>query len=307
MKGLFAVPTLVECFLDESADEQRKEILCVAGFVAHEAFWKAMQQAWVERLERDSIAYFHAADCKSLSGPFRVLTRKYGSVAKARPIANKLRSDLERIIAPYHWIGFGVGVPVSEYNEVFRVSPAARVLYPEGDPTEAAYAKLMYLAARSARKNAPKIEIAYVIDEADFSGKIADVFNAIKQNNPVIGKIMRSIMPLDDKATPPLQMADLIASVVKDGILERFRTGEPLKLPDNWQSHFDEGGLYLLDRKSILRDIKATLNSKRYYQGKLAKRAIVPLSKSEKKRRQKVAILRRGFNSIFNPNRDRKK
>jgi hypothetical protein len=310
-KGLFAVLILVECFLDESSDEERKEILCVAGFVAHEVYWKAMQQEWVERLERDSIAYFHAADCKSLSGPFRVLTRKYGSVAKARPIANKLRSDLEQIIAPYHWIGFGVGVPISEYSEVFHVSPAARLLYPEGDPTEAAYAKLMYLAARSARKNtpknAPKIEIAYVIDEAEFSGKIADAFKAIKQNNPVIGKVMRSILPLDDKVTPPLQMADLIASVVKDGILERFRTGEPLRLPDNWQGHFDEGGLYLLDKKSILHDIRATLKSKRYYKGKLAKRPVVPLSKSERKRRQKVAIQKRSFDKIFNPKRDSEK
>lgn len=193
---------------------------------------------------------------------------------------------------------------MSEYNEVFHVSPAARMLYLEDDPTEAAYAKVMYLVARSARKNAPGAEIAYVIDEAEFSGKIADVFKAIKQNNPVIGKVMRNIVPLDDKVTVPLQIADLIASVLKDGILERFRTGEPLKLPDNWNGHFDEGGLFLLDKTSILHDIRATLKSKRYYKGKLAKRPVAPLSKSEKKRRQKVAIMKRSFNSIFNPKKD---
>lgn len=85
----------VECFLDESSDEERKHLFCVAGFVGHEVAWKAIQKAWVERLNRDSIAYFRASDCKSLSGPFRVLTRKYGSVAKARPIAKKFRGDLE--------------------------------------------------------------------------------------------------------------------------------------------------------------------------------------------------------------------
>lgn len=230
-KGSFSVLISVDCFLDESSDEERKQVLCVAGFVGHEAYWKAMQQEWIERLDRDSVAYFRTSDCKSLSGPFRVLTRKYGSVAKARPIAERLRSDLEQIIARYHWIGFALGVPVSEYKEVFHVTPAARLLYSEDDPTEAAYAKLMYMIATSARKNAPGAEIAYVIDEAEFSGKIAEAFKAIKQNNPRISKVMRSLVPSDDKVTAPLQIADLIASVVKDGILERFRTGEPLKLP----------------------------------------------------------------------------
>jgi hypothetical protein len=288
----------IECFLDESSDEERKQVLCVAGFVAHEVFWKKMEQAWAERLEKDSIAHFRASDCKSLSGPFRVLTRKYGSVAKARPVAKKLRDDLEQIIAPYHWIGFGVSVPVSEYIEVFHVTPAARLLYREGDPTEAAYAKLMYLVARSARKNAPGMEVAYVIDEAEFSDEVVKAFKAIKQNNPVIGKVMRSTLPSNDKVTPTLQMADLIASVIKDGMLERFRTGEPLTLPDNWSDHFSEGGLYLLDKKAILRDINATLKNKRYYKGELAKRAVIPLSKGEAKRRQKVAILKRSFNKL---------
>jgi hypothetical protein len=70
-------------------------------------------------------------------------------------------------------------------------------------------------------------------------------------------------------------------------------------LPDNWSDHFSEGGLYLLDKKAILRDIKATLKNKRYYKGELAKRASIPLSKSETKRRQKVAILKRSFNKLM--------
>jgi hypothetical protein len=309
-KGSFAVIVkfpVIECFLDESSDQERQDVFCVGGFIANEVYWRAMQKEWVERLAKDGVAYFRASDCKSLSGPFRVLTRKYGSVAKARPIAEKLRRDLEQIIAPYHWIGFAVCVPMSEYTEVFHVSPAARLLYPEGDPTEPAYAKLMYQIARLTRKNAPLTEIAYVIDEARFSGKIVDVFKATKQNHPIIGKVMRSILPLDDKVTPALQIADLIASVVKDAILERLKTGEPLKLPYPWKGHFSEEGLFLLDQKSILCDIKATLKSKRYYKGKLAKRAVIPLSKSEKKRRHKVAILKRGFDKIFNPKRDDQK
>lgn len=62
-----------------------------------------------------------------------------------------------------------------------------------------------------------------------------------------------------------------------------------------------------MDKKSILSDIRATLKSKRYYEGNLAKRAVPTPSKSERKRRHKVAILKRNFDSIFNPKKDDQK
>src|SRR5439155_8540435 len=117
-----------------------------------------------------------ASDCKSLFGPFGKLLKKHG--ARARKVADKLREDLEDILAPFPWVGFGLAVSMPDYKDVFHIAPAARLLYPEDDPTEAAYAKLMCNIARAVRRNAPDCEIAYVIDNASFSGMIADAFKA---------------------------------------------------------------------------------------------------------------------------------
>src|SRR5947207_2403105 len=85
-----------------------------------------------------------------------------------------IREDLEDILSPFPWVGFGLAVSMPDYKDVFHIAPAARLLYPEDDPTEAAYAKLMCNIARAVRRNAPDCEIAYVIDDASFSGMIAD-------------------------------------------------------------------------------------------------------------------------------------
>lgn len=295
----------VDCFLDESSDETRKDIFCVGGFVAHRDFWKAMQTLWVSRLDQDGIDYFRTSDCKSLSGPFEKLIRKHGSRSKAHIVADKLRGDLKTIITPYHWMGFALGVPMADYNAVFRVSPSAHLLYLEGDPTEAAFSKLIYLVAESARENAPEFDLAYVIDESSYSGRIADAFKAIKQNHSELASTMRTILPLDDRVTPPLQIADLVASVIKDGTLEHLRTGKPVLLPDNWYGHFEgKFQLTLYDKDSILRDIEATIKDKRRYDGTLAQRVSPPLSKSQRKRRQKVAIMKRSFNATLNPKKN---
>lgn len=307
IEGSFAVIApvqTVECFVDESSDETREDIFCAGGFVAHRVFWEAMRTMWLGRLSQDGIEYFRASDCKSLSGPFYKLIRKYGR-EKARIVADKLCEDLKQIIVPYHWMGFALGVPIADYNEVFHITPSARILYVEGDPTEAAFMKLMYVVAESARKNAPDIDVAYIIDESSYSGRITDAFKAVRHNHPELASTMRSVVPRDDRVTAPLQIADLVANTIKDGILDHLRSRRPVLLPDNWFGHFQESDqLVLLNKESILRDIGATIKDKRRYTGELAQRAIRPLSKAERKRRHVVAIMKRRFDAIFKPKSD---
>jgi hypothetical protein len=291
--GVFAVieqiPVL-SSFIDESADETRKEVYAVGTFLANEVYWRAIQDEWAKRLAQDGIAYFRSADCKSLGGPFQALIRKYGK-PKAHDIANKLRSDLEDILLSYHWIGFGLGVIMPDYDEVFHITPAARMMYSE-DPTETAYSQIMYEVALAVQRNAPEAEVAYIIDDSSYSGKIAEAFKATKRNHPELAKTMRTILPLDDRVTPCLQVADLIASVIKDGFLGWLKSGRKhTAIVAKWfrePNHFEPLGVW--DKGHMLHSIRQTLKSAKFTSGELARRTQRKTTKAERKRMRKALI-----------------
>jgi hypothetical protein len=100
-------------------------VLCVGGILAHPQNLAAIQNAWAERLRvPDEIAYFRATDCRRVDGAFFKLRNKYGSGAQA--VADKIRGDLEGILLFYSWIGFGIGVLIPDYREIWNSLPTTR-------------------------------------------------------------------------------------------------------------------------------------------------------------------------------------
>jgi hypothetical protein len=95
-------PPVLQSYLDESADEQRKNVFCVGGCLASDLNWTAIEKAWTGRLAADSIAYFRATDYKAVKGPFSKLRSKCGSLAVAMRVAEGIRADLERILLSFH-------------------------------------------------------------------------------------------------------------------------------------------------------------------------------------------------------------
>ena len=221
---------VLDTFIDESSDQTRKDVFCVAGFLAHEHFWKPLEERWVKRLAEDGVKYFSAKDCKSVQGPFSHLRKVHGSLEEARKVANSIRADLEDILVPppelppSQWHGFSLAVVIPEYNHVRDEYPESRVFYAK-DPTVAAYSQIMYEIVRAVRRKAKKFGIAYIIDQSNDFKKINHAFKAMKVNHPVIGFSAKTCAPFDDKQTPGLQMADLLASVSKDISLEWLASG----------------------------------------------------------------------------------
>src|SRR5229473_2760310 len=66
---------VLDAFIDESSDQERKDVFCVAGIVAHENFWKPLEHRWTKRLSADGVKYFSAKECKAVQGPFRHLIK----------------------------------------------------------------------------------------------------------------------------------------------------------------------------------------------------------------------------------------
>src|SRR5207245_1501086 len=87
----------------------------------------------------------------------------------------------------------------------------------------------------------------------------------------------------DDKTTPPLQMADLVASIVKDMFLDWLSKGKPRRvlLEDKWHSHFERIGRF--DAEQMVKSLKKTLESKRLTKGELPLR---PRKMDKRERKQ---------------------
>jgi len=293
-----SLPT-VDSYLDESSDEKREQVFCVGGIIAGAGHWTSIQEEWVKRLGK--IEYFSTKDCRNLTGPFRKLVQEYGSVRAARKVADKIRSSLEDVLLSVDWwAGFGLGVIIPDYREAFHVTPSVRLFFDGDDPTVPAYQQMMYEIARRVRRQTPKQKIAvvYFIDKSSYSQRIQDAHGAIKVNHPTIGKsLVAPPIPLDDKTTPALQAADLMAGVVKDAFVEwigKGRSAEGVRLDQRWVPHFAEH-IGIWDKRHMLRTARRTFTSKRFFTGKLAHQPASPVTARERKRRQRVLIQKRQF------------
>jgi hypothetical protein len=258
--------------MDESTDEKKERVFCVGALLADEETLRKMENAWLERLRiPDDIPYFRASCVKGVHGPFFKLRKKYGPTT-AQSVASKIRADLETLLLAYPWRGFGIGIVIPDYQEVWNTIPAAKWFFQE-DSVEAAFHSMFLEIARAIRKNAPTHQVAYIIDDSTYSGKIAEVFKAVKINYPVIAKSIASFAPMDDKITTPLQMADLIANIIKDIFLYWLKDGKPRYVPleEKWRGHFELVGRW--DKIYMLRNIVKTLKSKRFRSGKIALRS----------------------------------
>ncbi|MGD0235362.1 MAG: DUF3800 domain-containing protein [Syntrophorhabdales bacterium] len=281
---------ILTAYLDESADEKRKDFFCVGAILTSEYHWKEIEKRWAKRLSEDDIEYFSATNCKAVKGPFWKLRKKCGSFLLAKKTADKIRSDLEEILLSFPWIGFGIGIFMSDYKEVLNTSLIATTFYSE-DPTIAAYSQAMYEIVRAVRREAQKYAVAYIIDDSTYSDKIINAFKALKKIHPTLAKSIATILPLDDKTVPSLQAADLIANITKDGFLEWLNKGTsrayPLKV--QWRSHFELIGIG--DKDHIFRSLSRTIKSQRFTKGLLPEQRV---SGRERKQRRKVLMKKLG-------------
>ncbi|OLB21856.1 MAG: hypothetical protein AUH15_08120 [Acidobacteriales bacterium 13_2_20CM_55_8] len=282
----------VESFADESSDRHRKDVLCVAAFMAKEAHWRMMQAAWMERLKADNIKYFRMADSKSLHGRggFYRLREDYKPRAAAHAVADKLRGDLVALLIKFanYWRGFCICLDVPDYKNVLREYPQAREFFAD-NPTMTAYGQAMYeVAFTASRKTKGATKVAFVIDKASDSPQVMQQFERVAINQPLFKATAKTIIPLDDKDTPPLQMADLIAGTVKDHYLEWQRGGKVGKFfLNNDLDHCFERGIGIWDTKHMLRLLEKTLRSTRYAKGTLA-RITKPEQAMSKRERKKL-------------------
>jgi len=195
------------------------------------------------------------------------------------------------------WVGFGLCVLIPDYTEVWETNSDAKKLY-EKDPTQAAYHQMFFEITKSAQSYSKDCKVSFIVDDSTYSGKLGEAFKATNIIHPDLANAMMTFAPLNDKATPALQMADLIASVYRKFFLERITKGKAT-VDLKWGNHLDLFGLW--DKEHMLKTIAKNVKDPRYHLGLLPRRSIPGPAVTEIKRQEKQR--RKNLTKTLGPNK----
>lgn len=206
---------MLGCCLDESSDGATGQVFAVGGFIApHLLAWFEAERLWQKRLEQDSLPYFRAVDCQSVRGPFeKFRSNKTSLTVDERKKVDGIRHDLVDVLIKQHFLGFGFGLLMADYQQVRAQSAeAARLLGTV--PYHLAYQMAMTHAALILHDTDDQQSnvLGFVCDEHEtYAYHAKATYDELKSKNPIVSSNMGSLTYMDDKKSPAVQMADLMA------------------------------------------------------------------------------------------------
>lgn len=233
-----------DCYLDDSKDERQEFAYVCAGFFATEEVWGVFNKAWRKQLKADGIEYFKSSECKGLTGQFERLRDLPPPIG--REAAEAIKKRLQKVAIGIPKLqGVGVALPVEEFQAVLRHENAS-VVFPERYIYHRAFELTLLDASTTACKR-PRDLMVFVHDDGQDFGQLLEIFKDFKRKNPNTGKHLTSFLPMDDKTTPPLQLADMFANSIQ-GLTVEFLNGRE-EAPADETFMFDRTGLKVWTRE----------------------------------------------------------
>ena len=226
---------LYRTFIDDSAD-QKQEIVMVAGaLMGGQKRCNELGRKWTACLKRHHIRYFRSSDYNSLSGEFEIFRDdlKYPRPA-GRNAARVIRDELDAIVKASGLLGVASVWPLPVYWKAVEKYELSKKLDP--DPFSTAMQSVMRDCALIVREDLPRDKknrenvVAFVCDDTDKAPKYAAAYAGFKSKNLLIQDTLGGMIHLDDKKTPALQAADVVASIAKEMAHQYFDTGNQSEL-----------------------------------------------------------------------------
>jgi len=200
-------------FLDDSKDKGAQRIMVSAGFYAGKDDWESFRIDWNKVLGTHGLEYFKSSECHSVNGQFLGF-RKSGkpyATPDEREAARGVRTELKSVLSRHPGIrGIGVAVQLEDYRRMAALPEAHSVLPPE--PYKAALSSVMFETVQHMRQRNRYSVVAFVHDEEDDFEDLRGCYRAFREMNSKTAKYMGGFQPMNDKKTPALQAADLIAN-----------------------------------------------------------------------------------------------
>ncbi len=198
---------LYKAYIDDSADRDRKLFVISGAIIGNETHWSPLYKPWRDRLAEDTIQYFKSSHCDTLNGQFH----KFRALADGRIKADAVRDDLDEIIRRLQLVTLGVILPLPVYQQMTS-NPAKFGPIPTV-PYRLAFQQILAECAKAMRLLGRNNIVTFAHDDGDDFPQLHSIYKQFKEKNPHLASVMADFVPLDDKLHPPLQAADVAASV----------------------------------------------------------------------------------------------
>jgi hypothetical protein len=218
---------ILGCHMDESADKGGKKVFVVGAVIGNDVKWQWLQDEWKAVLKPEGIAYFRSNDCAAMTGQFlkfRKNRHKVTPVEKRK--GESIRHSLLERIADSRVTGIGIAVDMDDFRKV--ADTPERLEEFGGTPYYHSYFLAMTQCALLIKQNLPDDALAFGYDEhQQYGAHLRNVFSDFKTRNPDIAAQMTTIKSFDDRTFVPIQVADLIASIVRKYTLWKIAKPRP--------------------------------------------------------------------------------
>lgn len=221
---------LFRAYIDDSSDERQESVMVAGVLIGTHRQWMKLRKNWNLRLKRDGLDYFRSTEYNSLRGQFFKFRDavKYPK-PKGSQTATAIRDDLDLIIKDSGIIGMSNVIPL----EMFRETVARPEIKDRFNPDH--FSAAMQAAMRDSvlyvRQNFGDGHlISFICDDSPNADHLLAVYRQFKEKNLWLADTLRGMAHQDDKHTPQLQAADLVASVSRELAMEYLRTGNKVPL-----------------------------------------------------------------------------
>ena len=216
---------------DDSTDKHQP-IISAGAVIGFPEDVYGVECLWRKRLDRDGIPYFRAYDCKNLAGVFDPRERGW-SLNVASTIANAAYLDLVDMLRSHpEAMQVGLSMRLTEYREAISESKEA-LNYWGSNHTVAIYKALLSTVAQLLEQDWPESRQFPIACEFDIHTGFAAAEQAyceFREIDPLVAARFGHIGHADDKVTPALQMADLIAGQSREHTLDFFEGKAPAEI-----------------------------------------------------------------------------
>ncbi|MGH9401487.1 MAG: DUF3800 domain-containing protein [Terriglobia bacterium] len=213
--------------MDESSDKGGKKVFSVGAVIGNDRKWQWLQDEWKTVLKQEGIAYFRSNDCAAMTGQFlKFRKNKHRITPVEGRKGNDIRHALLERIADSRTTGVGIAIDMDAFRKV--ANSRDRLDAFGGTPYYHCYFLAMTQCALLIKQHLRGDALAFGYDEhQEYGEHLKSVYDDFKRLNPDVAAQMRAISPFDDKVCIPVQVADLIASIVRKYTLWKIAKPRP--------------------------------------------------------------------------------
>ena len=199
-------------YLDDSKDRGAKRICVSGGLYGSREDWEGFRINWKKILDMHGLEYYKSSECFSVTGQFE----KYREGApratpEARRRARAIRSEFLGCAGKHLKLrGVGVAIHTIPYRKFEEMTRNDNVL--PADPYKVALSSIMFEIVRCIREEAGHNMVAFIHDGGNEFPGLYECYLQFKELNPKNARFVGGFQSLDDKKTPALQVADLLAN-----------------------------------------------------------------------------------------------